>query len=258
MGVAIGIDHRCIVGCRFQAFIDAAAESQPQTALHQWAGHREVGGDVVAEVAIFLHAAAETDAAAPAGADLAGDDVDHPTKGVGAIQRGGGSADDLDALDFVQRRDVVELVAAEVIGVDVAVVVLAFAVNQHQGVVGAHAADADAALSRLVGGFADVHPFQVADGIDQRQVGALLKVGAGDDRDAGRCMGQLLLEARCGDHDGVELARCALVRCWLGGFCGGRNGPGRQAGTHGARKHPCRVRYTRPQIETNHGTTPLR
>ena len=45
---------------------------------------------------------------------VAGDDVDHPTKGVGAIQRGGGSADDLDALDFVQRRDVVELVAAEV------------------------------------------------------------------------------------------------------------------------------------------------
>src|SRR5690606_38076258 len=94
------------------------------------------------------------DGAAPGLGDLLRDDVDHAAHGVGAIQRGGRAADDFDALDGVHRRHVAELVAAEVVGVDVAVVVLALAVDQDERVVRAHAAHGNAALAGLVARFA--------------------------------------------------------------------------------------------------------
>src|SRR5690606_37717202 len=162
-----------------------------------------------------------------------GDDIDHAAHRVGAIQRRHRAADHLDALDRVQRRDVVELVAAEVVRVDVAVVVLATAVDQDQGVVRAHAAHRDRALPGLVAGLADVHAFQVAHAVEQGHVGPLRQVLARDHGDAGGRVGDLLLETGGGDHDGVEVDRPG-GRSRGGGGLGGkaegeRAGQGRAA-----------------------------
>src|SRR5690606_39038215 len=194
-----GIDHVVVHRVGGFALVPAAAHGQVQGARHQWAGEVEVGGGVVAVGAVGLEGAAEGDRAGPGVQALAGDDVDHAAHGVGAVQGRHRAADDLDPLDRVQRRDVVELVAAEVVRIDVAVVVLAAAVDQDQGVVRAHAAHGDRALAGLVAGLADVHALQVAHGVQQGDVGTAGQVLAGDHADAGRRVDDLLLEAGRGD-----------------------------------------------------------
>src|SRR5690606_36912218 len=183
--------------------VPAAAHGQVQPARHQRAGEVEIGGAVVAVVVIGLEGAAQGQRAGPGVQALAGDDVDHAAHGVGAVQGRHRAADHLDALDRVQRRDVVALVAAEGVRIDVAVVVLAAAVDQDQGGVRAHAAHRDRALAGLVAGLADVHALQVADRVQQGDVRALGQVLAGDHADAGRCVDDLLLIAGGGDHHGV-------------------------------------------------------
>src|SRR5690606_3607418 len=162
-----GIDHVVVHRVGGFALVPAAAHGQVEDAADQGAGQVEVGGGVVAVGIVGLEGAAEGDRAGPGVQALAGDDVDHAAHGVGAVQGRHRTADDLDPLDRVQRRDVVELVAAEGVRVDVAVVVLAASVDQDQGVVGAHAAHGDRALAGLVAGLADVHAFQVAHGVQQ-------------------------------------------------------------------------------------------
>src|SRR5690606_35087615 len=171
-----------------------------------------------------LEGATQGERSGPGIERLPGDDVDHPAHRVGTVQGRHRPADHLDALDRVQRRDVVELVAAEVVRVDVAVVVLAAAVDEDQGVVRAHAAQRDGALAGLVAGFADVHALQVAHRVEQGDVRALREVLAGDHADAGRCVDDLLLDAGRGDHHGVEIDR-------IGG--GRRRGQGRRGEEQG-------------------------
>src|SRR5690606_2981513 len=107
--------------------------------------------------------------------------------------------------------------------------VLAAAVDQDQGVVRAHAAHGDRALAGLVAGLADVHALQVAHGVQQGDVGTAGQVLAGDHADAGRRVGDLLLEAGRGDDHGVQ----------GGGIAGrgrsrGRGGHGHGGGQGGA------------------------
>src|SRR5690606_16995688 len=149
-------------------------------------------------------------------------------------------ADHLDALDHVQRRNVVELVAAEVVRVDVAVIVLAPAVDQDQRVVRAHAAHADGFLAGLVGGFPHVHAFQVAHRVDQGDVGARGQLLAGDHADAGGRVGDLLLEAGGGDHHGVEVDRAGVGGRRRRGEGGRGQEQGEGAGERGPARHGVR------------------
>src|SRR5690606_39291686 len=113
---------------------------------------------------------------------------------------------------------------AEAVGGDVAAVVLAAAVDQHQGVGAGHAADTDVEPAGLAGALADVHAFDLAQGFGQVAELPALELLATDHADAGGGVGDLLFLARGGDDDGVEVDGCG------GGhrFGQGRRGGGRQ------------------------------
>ena len=231
---------RLVFGRRRVPLVPRTAHAQAQTFLHQRPHQHEVEGAVAAEIAVLLDAVAERGRALPAVRHLARDDVDHPAQRVGAVQGGRRPADHFDALDHVQRRNMVELVAAERVGVDVAVVVLALAVDQDQRVVRPHATDADGLLSRLVGGLADIDALQIAHGVDQGDVGALAQFLRGDHADAGGCVGDLLFETGGRDDNGVEGADIGGVGRGLrdgGGSGDGQQGEGKavatQRGAHG-------------------------
>jgi len=198
------VDHIGIGGVGGLALVPAATGAEVELARHQRAGQVDIAGGVFAVGAVAFNAAADGGRAAPLVQLALGDHVDYPAHRIGTVQRGHRAANDLDAFDRVQRRDVVELVAAEAVGVDVAVVVLTAAVDQQQGVVAAHATHGHRALAGFVAGFADVHAFQVAHRIEQGDVRALGQLLGRDDRDRGRGIGDLLLEARCGHHHLVQ------------------------------------------------------
>ncbi|MNV22740.1 hypothetical protein D3C71_1137270 [compost metagenome] len=162
-----------------------------------------------------------------------GDDVDHATHGVGAVQGGGRATDHFDAFDRIQRWDVVELIAAEVIRVDVAMVVLATAVDQDQRVIRAHAAHRNGALAGLVAGFAHVHAFQVTHRVEQGHVRALGQLFLGDDRNARRRIGDLLLKAAGGDDHLVQRGRGAVAIGVGGDAEGAEHGGGEQVAGDG-------------------------
>src|SRR5690606_29110926 len=152
----------------------------------------EVELAVIAELAVLLHGTVEVDRTVPGVADLPGDDVDHAAERIGAIEGGSGAADDLDALDGLWRRHVAEGVAAEVVRIDAAVVVLALAVDQEQGVFAGEAAHADAALASLVTRGADVDAFLVFQHVQEVDVRPGKELILRDDGDAGRGVGDLL------------------------------------------------------------------
>ena len=122
----------------------------------------------------------------------------------------------------------VELVAAKAVRVDVAMVVLAAAVDQDQRIVGPHAADADRALAGLVRRLADVDALNVAHRVDQRHIGALAQFIGGHHGDAGGRVGDLLFKARGGDDD-IRSCGCFVAGVCCGGRCDQR-GDGYETG----------------------------
>ena len=60
---------------------------------------------------------------------------------------------------MASKGNVVELIAAEIIGVNIAVIILAFAVDQYQRVVAAHATHGYAALPLFYRAFPDINAF---------------------------------------------------------------------------------------------------
>ena len=235
-GSAAAADHRAVIEAqvRSAALADAAANGQAQAVGGQRAGHVHVGAGGGAVAGVFLEGVVQAHRAHPGVGHAAGDDVDHAADGVRPVQGRHRSADHLDALDRRQRRHEAVGGFAKPVRGDVATVVLAAAVHQHQGVGAGHAADADVQAAGLAGALVDVHAFHVAKGLGQVGVLLALKLLAADHADACRRVGDLLLEARGGHHHGVEIDRiaCAGVSRDRGGE-GQGNGEGKQVAPRG-------------------------
>ncbi|KAG1205220.1 hypothetical protein G6F35_011778 [Rhizopus arrhizus] len=128
----------------------AAAYRQAEAILDQWAAEVNVGGACIAELVVLLHGEALGERAVPAVLVAAGDDVDDAAHRIRAVQGGHRAAYHFDALDGIQRRQVGELAAAEVVRVQLADVALAAAIDQYQGVLGGQAAHRDGGAAVLV------------------------------------------------------------------------------------------------------------
>src|SRR5690606_18587456 len=102
------------------AFEETAAHAQAEQAVHQRAAGEELGLVVVAVLRVFLECVAVTDGAPPFLPDLLGDDVDHATHGVRAVEGGHRAAYHFDAFDGVKGWHVHELAIAEVVRADIA------------------------------------------------------------------------------------------------------------------------------------------
>ncbi len=208
------------------ALMEAAAHLQAKGLLDQRAAGIEAGLATVAELVVFVEGGFGLYRAAPRVAHLAGDDIDHPAHGIGAVEGRHRAADHLDALDRRDRRKEAGGGLTEAVGRDAAGGVLASAVDQDQGVVAGQAADADVASAGLAHLAAHVDAFHVAQGVGDAGDALFFQLLAADHRDAGRCLGQGLLVARGGDHDVVQL----LALLGQGGKGGGGGGQRHGAG----------------------------
>lgn len=206
---------------------DAQAEVVGQRATEQSTHLRGIAARLRIRLAVVIR-----DRATPFGTDLAGDDVDHPAHGVGAVQRGHRTAHHFDALDHVRRKPV-EVLRAEVVAVvHAGRIALAAAVDEDQGVLLGQAAQADLGLRAgegITAGDAGHGAEQLADAADRLALDFL----AGDDADAGGRVADPLLGAGGGDYDGVEVGRVGsdlAVGVRLGGQGEGNGGGERGQG----------------------------
>ena len=238
-GRAPAADHAAVVKrqIRRPALVDAAAHGQAQQAIGQRPGQVDVGSGGGSVVAVLVEGVVEAERARPAAGHAAGDDVDHAADRIRAVQGGHRPADHLDPLDRGQRRHEAVGGLPEAVGRDVAAVVLAAAVDQHQGVGTGHAADADVQAAGLAGALADVHAFHFAQRFGQVAELLALQLLAGDHADAGRGVGDLLLEARGGHHHGVEVDRVGRGGRLGQGGEGGQQQGGGQDGTAGEERN---------------------
>ena len=183
----------------------AAAQRHAQLIGHDGAAQVEVRLVGVARLAVLLQQRLHTHGAAPFLGYLAGNDVDHPAHGVGAVEGGHRAADHLDALDRGHGGNEAGGGVTEAVGRDVARNVLATAVDKNQRVVAGHAADADVQVAGLAGGTAYVYALYVPQCVGQVGKGFLFQFLARDDGDrSGRGL-DVLLEAGCCHYDGIEL-----------------------------------------------------
>src|SRR5690606_39571882 len=88
-----------VADCRAVTLLVFAAQLQAQGVGDQRAAEVQLGGAGVAVFALLLQRRVDAGRASPLATDLLGDDVDHPTHGVGAIQGRHRAANDFDALD---------------------------------------------------------------------------------------------------------------------------------------------------------------
>ena len=219
----------------------AAAQGQAQQVGGDGAAQVEAAAFHVAESGFFLQGVVGRDGAHPLLAHLARDDVDHAAHGVRAVQGRHGAADDFDALDGGQRRHEARLRAAEAVRRDVAGRVLAPSVDQHQGVVAGHAADADVHAARLVARRAHVDAFHAFQRLRQVAEALLRQFLARQHRDRrGRLLDILLEAGRGHDHfrHAGRRARLGVSRqAGQGGHGQGQGGGTRQARAAGAVGH---------------------
>ena len=175
------------------------AQAQAQV-LRERTSHVDAQLIGVAAIGILGPGVAGVGRAAPRRGDLAGDDVDDPAHGVGAIKRRHRPAHHLDALDHVGR-DPVQILAAQVGAIaDVARVADATPVHQHQGVVVRQAANGD--LGHGAGG-ADAagHAGQTAQQFAQALDRLSLDLFARDDADRSRSVADIDACPGSGDDD---------------------------------------------------------
>ena len=204
------INAIAVTQIRLLAIKQATADLQAEQAVDQRTTGVDTGVAGVAEVAILLVGVILCHRAGPLLADLAGDDVDYPAHGVGAVERRHRATDHFDALDGRQRRHEAGGGFVEAVWRDIACGVLSTAVDEDQGVLAGHAANADVEPAGLAGALADVDAFHVAQCLRQVVVALLLQVFTADDADAGRCFGDLLFEAGGADDRVVERDRRVL------------------------------------------------
>lgn len=169
--------------------------------------------------------AAGTDAGAQLGRavlTLAGDDIDHPANGVGAVQAAGRAAQDFHPLDGGQRHGVQRGAAGGGRA-------QALAVHQHQGLVAVGAANkhAGAVVDAAIAG--DFHAALARQQLRQRILAGAIQLGAVDDGDIGQ----------------RGLARLRLTRGGDGDF---RQGVGGQR-RHGPRQTSQRAKMAHPAGE---------
>lgn len=140
----------------------------------------------------------------------AGNDVDHTTQRVGAVKRGQGATDNLNALDCFQRYPAELKIAQteDLIGGS-----NALAIHQHQGVPTFHPANADHPAPEAANG-ADVEARGIAYGIQHIARRSGTQLVTGDHRNAGGRAFDVALACGGGDHDGIELGQGAI--CILG------------------------------------------
>ncbi|MNM59032.1 hypothetical protein D3C81_702760 [compost metagenome] len=191
----------------FVAARTLAVQLQADQVVDQRPGDEGIGAVVVARVGAVLEGRFGADAAVPLRGNLAGDDVDHPAHGVGAVQRRHRPAHHFDTFDSFQRWHPALLDTGAVTVRASGTRVLAFAVDQHQRVLGGHAANADVAGAGATG---DHHARHIAQGIGDVTVGFVLDLLAGNDRNRRRRILDLLGETRRGHHHVVQLQRLGL------------------------------------------------
>src|SRR5690606_148757 len=97
-----------------------------------------------------------------------------------------------------------ESIAAEVVRVDIAVVVLTFAINQVKGVFTGQTSHADATLSGFIPGSSYVDTFLILQHIQQVDMRSAQQVVLGDHGDTGRSVSNLLLKTGGGHDDLVD------------------------------------------------------
>jgi len=199
----------------------AAAKSEAEAFGDDGAGEVEVALRGIAVVGVGLEGAADGGGAGPALADFAGDDVDDAAHGIGAVEGGHGAADDFDAFDGGDGRHEAGGGFAKAVGGDAAGGVLAAAVDEHEGVVAGHAADADGETTGLADVLADIDAFDVDEGLCKIGDPAFAKLLLLDHGDAGGGIADDLLEAAGGDRDGVGDAGEVELEVLLEGFAGG-------------------------------------
>ncbi len=127
------------------ALAEFTPQVEPQFAVDERAAQVETGLALVAVKAAVGEGGVAADRALPLIGGGAGDHVDDTAKGFGAVQRGHRPADDLDPLDGFGRHPAqfkVGMGDTRGRGVD------ALAVNEHQGVLGVHAANGHAAAAQ--------------------------------------------------------------------------------------------------------------
>ncbi|MNS57939.1 hypothetical protein D3C72_908410 [compost metagenome] len=189
-------------------------ELQANQVLDQRPGDEGAGAVVVAGVGAVLEGRFAAHAAIPVGGHFAGDDVDHPAHGVGAVQRRHWPTDHLDAFDRLKRRHPALLDPGTVTVRTGRPRVLALAVDQHQRVLGGHATDADIAGTGATG-----HHYtrNILQGIGHITVGLVLDLLAGNHRNRRRGILDLLGETRGGNHHVVQLHGLLAFGTGLGG-----------------------------------------
>src|SRR5690606_23691444 len=105
--------------------------------------------------------------------------------GVGTVQSGSRATDDLDTLNGFERRQEVDRSAGlTTVQTEGVVTLQGTAVDQEQGVVGSHAANADRLFDTTTGNLYARHMLQ---GVGEVGVGFLLQLVGGDDGNRSRC-----------------------------------------------------------------------
>ena len=149
----------------------------------------DIHGHVLVEAPVVQHASAGGDADGRLG--VVGDDVDDASDGIRAVERRGGTAEDLDALDILQADAVPAVVAADALAVlEDDDVVIADAVEVHEG---AHAVG----VRGHIGG-------ELRQGVLQRRDLRVLNLLGRDDLHRHGGVVGAVVGAGAGDDDGVQ------------------------------------------------------
>lgn len=135
------------------ALVAAATHTKAQHSRQNWSGQINIEGAVITMASFRLGGIADSDRATPLLGVLAGNNVDDTTRSVGTLQGGRQPANHFDAFDGIQWRNMIELVVTEVVGIDVAMVILPLAIDQDQRVIGTHTAHGRWCPDRLYRGF---------------------------------------------------------------------------------------------------------
>src|SRR5690606_36613269 len=136
------------------ALIKAAAQSYAGTILDPPGAAAAVGASALAVVAVFLENVVHGSGGTPLVPHFLGDEIEHTAHGFGAVQGSHGPAAHLDAFNARHRRHEAGGGLAEAVGRDVARRILTASIDQDQGVLTGHAAQADVQTAGFAGALA--------------------------------------------------------------------------------------------------------
>ena len=197
----------------FLAIEGTTVDLQFEQVRHQCATCIEAQRIVVRKVRIGLISTLQTPTTAPLIARLAGDDVDHTTQRVRAVQGRHRAANHLDTLNGRHRRNKYAGRIVKSVWRDSTRAVLPAAINQNQRVTARQPAQADALVTGLVAASVlviHIDADDIAQGIAQAGDLFALQLFTGNDGNTRRRFAKVLLKTCGTDNRGLQAHRGAI------------------------------------------------